>query len=430
MYDGKTIGVVVPAYNEAGLVGGVIETMPAFVDRVYVVDDSSTDDTWAEVTRHAAAINERRDAESPLADGGTSEFVVPIRHEENRGPGGARKTGYARALADDIDVVATMDADGQMDPAYLDRIVAPVASGRVAYAKGTRLGSREFWREMPPFRLFGNLLLTFLTKVASGYWEMTDPQNGYTAISNEALAEIGIETLYDDYGYLNDVLTSLNVDSRPIADVSHPARYGTEHSGIQYSTFVPSLSGVLLRNFCRRLTNRYLMLDFHPLAFLYGLGVLGLAGSALSAGSAVYAALSGSSPDAASSPSPASSTRRSATDGGSAADADTGSDSDLDTNPGPESTAESASSPEPTAETPKPRSAVAHSLAALEAFVFGACVLALAIVFDVRANEGLVVRIEDESADGRSADSRTDRPDDSEREDTDGTDGTTGAGER
>ncbi|PSP72366.1 glycosyltransferase family 2 protein [Halobacteriales archaeon QS_3_64_16] len=430
MYEGKTIGVVVPAYNEAGLVGGVIETMPAFVDRVYVVDDSSTDDTWAEVTRHTAAINERRNTESPLTNGGTSEFVVPIRHEENRGPGGARKTGYARALADEIDVVATMDADGQMDPAYLDRIVAPVASGRVAYAKGTRLGSREFWREMPPFRLFGNLLLTFLTKVASGYWGMTDPQNGYTAISKNALVDIGIETLYDDYGYLNDVLTSLNVDSRLIADVSHPARYGTEHSGIRYSTFVPSLSGVLLRNFCRRLTDRYLMLDFHPLAFLYGLGALGLAGSALSAGSAVYAALSpGSTSEPSSSPSPVSSTRRSATDGGSTAETDPSSS--FDSGSGPESTAESASSSESTARPSAPRSTVARSLVALEAFVFGACVLALAIAFDVRANEGLVVRVEDGVADGRSSDSRTDRPADrADGEGTDGTEGTAGAGER
>jgi glycosyltransferase involved in cell wall biosynthesis len=424
MYGGKTVGVVVPAYNEAALVGGVIDTMPAFVDRVYVVDDASTDDTWAEITRHAGAANDRRVPETTLADGGEARFVVPIRHEANRGPGGARKTGYARAFADGLEVVATMDADGQMDPAYLGRIVGPVIAGRASYAKGTRLRNRESWREMPPFRLFGNLLLTFLTKVASGYWEMTDPQNGYTAISRAALADIGIETLYDDYGYLNDVLTSLNVDSRSIADVSHPARYGTEHSGIHYSTFVPSLSGVLLRNFCRRLTNRYLMFDFHPLAFLYGLGALGLAGSAFSAGSAVYAALSGSSSRAASSSSPASNTGRSAVDGGSAAGPDADSDS------GPESPTEPASSPEPTAGPSDPRSTIARSLVALEAFVFGACVLALAIVFDVRANEGLVMRIEDESADGRSAESRTDRPDDSEREDTDGTDGTAGAGER
>ena len=428
MYEGKTIGVVVPAYNEAGLVGGVIETMPAFVDRVYVVDDSSTDDTWAEVTHYAAAANERRNAESPLADGGTSGFVVPIRHEENRGPGGARKTGYARALADEIDVVATMDADGQMDPAYLDRIVAPVASGRVAYAKGTRLKSRKFWREMPPFRLFGNLLLTFLTKVASGYWGMTDPQNGYTAISKDALATIGIETLYDDYGYLNDVLTSLNVDSRRIADVSHPARYGTEHSGIQYSTFVPSLSRVLFRNFCRRLQRRYLLLDFHPLAFLYGLGALGLAGSALSAGAAVYAALS-SEPLSALSP-PASSTRRSAVDGGSVADVDAGPS--LDSGSSPDSGPESASSPGSAAGTgnSKTRSTTARCLATLEAFLFGACVFALAIAFDVRANEDLVVRIEDAVAGGRSSDLRPDRPGDRTDENRDGTDGTTGAGGR
>jgi len=354
MYEGKSIGVVVPAYNEAALVGGVIDTMPAFVDRVYVVDDRSTDDTWAEITRHAAVANDHRHPDATLTDGGDAGFIVPIRHEENRGPGGARKTGYARALDDGIDVVATMDADGQMDPAYLDRILDPVIDGRADYAKGTRLKSREFWREMPPFRLFGNLLLTFLTKVASGYWGMTDPQNGYTAISCEALSEIGIETLYDDYGYLNDVLTSLNVRSKRIADVPHPARYGTEHSGIRYSTFIPSLSGVLLRNFGRRLVTRYLLLDFHPLAFLYGLGVLGFGASALSAAGAIRARLSSRSVAADSSQSADSNSTR--------------------------------------------RPVISRGLAALEAFLFGAVVLLIAIVFDVRANDDLVVRVDDRSA--------------------------------
>ena len=350
MYGGKTVGVVVPAYNEAALVGGVIDTMPAFVDRVYVVDDASTDDTWAEITRHAGAANDRRVPETTLADGGEARFVVPIRHEANRGPGGARKTGYARAFADGLEVVATMDADGQMDPAYLGRIVGPVIAGRASYAKGTRLRNRESWREMPPFRLFGNLLLTFLTKVASGYWEMTDPQNGYTAISREALAEIGIETLYDDYGYLNDVLTSLNVRSKRIADVPHPARYGTEHSGIRYATFIPSLSGVLLRNFGRRLQKRYLLLDFHPLAFLYGLSLVGFLLSTLSAAGAIRTRLTARL---------------------------TGRDRSG-------STSRSARRP-----------SVIRGLAALHAALFAVITLVLAIAFDARANEGLVVRADD-----------------------------------
>ena len=353
MYEGKSVGVVVPAYNEAALVGGVIDTMPAFVDRVYVVDDCSTDDTWAEITRHAAAVNDRRTPEITLTDGGDARSIVPIRHEANRGPGGARKTGYARALDDGIDVVATMDADGQMDPAYLGRILDPVVDGRADYAKGTRLKKREFWREMPPFRLFGNLLLTFLTKIASGYWGMTDPQNGYTAISREALSEVGIETLYDDYGYLNDVLTSLNIRSKRIADVPHPARYGTEHSGIRYSTFVPSLSKVLARNFGRRLVARYLLLDFHPLAFLYGLSVVGFGASALSAVGAIGARLS---------------TRSNGTD---------------------------PSRPDSARER---RPAVDRGLVALEAALFGAVLLLLAIVFDARANDDLVVRIDDAPA--------------------------------
>jgi glycosyltransferase involved in cell wall biosynthesis len=403
MYEGKTIGVVVPAYNEATLLGGVIETMPAFVDRVYVIDDASTDGTWAELSRHAAAANERREPEATLPDGGEAGFVVPIRHEHNRGPGGARKTGYARALADGLDVVATMDADGQMDPAHLGRIVAPVVADEVAYAKGTRLKSREFWRGMPPFRLFGNLLLTFLTKVASGYWAITDPQNGYTAISREALAEMDIEALYDDYGYLNDVLTSLNVRSKRVADVSHPARYGGEHSGIEYSTFVPSLSGVLLRNFLRRLRTRYLLLDFNPLAFLYGLGVFGLGVGVLSGLGAAWTMLAACSASPTEHPSTAPSTPVSApppsVEGSSPVESPSAEPSSI------ESSSEDSASDRDTASGPDSayRPAAARGVAALEALLFGVCVLALAIVFDSRANEDLVVRIGNAGSGDRSA---------------------------
>jgi glycosyltransferase involved in cell wall biosynthesis len=367
MYEGKTIGVVVPAYNEGNLVGGVIDTMPAFVDRIYVIDDRSTDDTWEEILRHAATVNERREPESPLADGGEAGFVVPIRHDRNRGPGGARKTGYARALADGLEVIATMDADGQMDPDYLHRIVAPVVADRVDYAKGTRLESREFWRGMPPFRLFGNLLLTFLTKIASGYWGMTDPQNGYTAISREALAGIGIETLYDDYGYLNDVLTSLNIRSKRIADVSHPARYGHEHSGIRYSTFIPLLSVVLLRNFMRRLRDRYLLVDFNPLVFLYGLSLVGFVTGAISGLGALWSRVGSSTTDPASS---------------------------------------SGSNPTSTSD---------REPSVLGSFLFGAATLLLAIAADTDANDALVVRV-DEAIERPAAGSTSSNENEKDRE--------------
>ena len=280
MYKGQTIGVVVPAHNEEAFVGRVIETMPEFVDRIYAIDDCSTDETWAEIQRYAERANEQRTESATLADGGVAFDVVvePIRHETNQGRGGAVKTGYRHALSDEMDVTAVMDADGQMNPDMLSRILDPVAEGWADYAKGTRLLHRDR-KEMSAWRFFGNSLLTYLTKISSGYWKMSDPQNGFTAISHDALSKIDIDGLYDDYGFLNDVLTTLNVHRFRVADVAHPAVYGDEKSGIRYSSFVPKLSALLARNFVRRLTMRYVIHDFHPLVLLYFFGAVGLASS-------------------------------------------------------------------------------------------------------------------------------------------------------
>ena len=295
MYDGHTIGVVVPAYNESGHVGSVIETVPTYVDQVYVVDDASTDGTWAEIREHARRINgssvgSEADEFEPIGpgadesarkaevgtDGGVTPRIVPIRHETNRGAGAAVKTGYAHALADDIDVTAVMDGDGQMDPDHLERIIEPVVAGEVTYAKGNRLRSGRDYEEMSRWRLFGNGLLTFLTRISSGYWDLSDPQNGFTAISNEGLKRIRIDRLYDQYGFLNHLLLALNINREPIADVPHPAKYANETSGIRYSSFVPTLSILLARNFLERIARSYLIRRFHPLVVCYVLGALTL----------------------------------------------------------------------------------------------------------------------------------------------------------
>ncbi|WP_259535330.1 glycosyltransferase family 2 protein [Halalkaliarchaeum sp. AArc-CO] len=313
MYAGHSIGVVVPAYNEEGLVGSVIETMPSFVDRIYVVDDASTDGTWEEIREHARRINglegiateegtegsekyarreSERASERPVADGGDGEpaqRVVPVRHERNRGAGAAVKTGYSLALADEMDVTAVMDGDGQMDPDELDRIIDPVVDGEATYAKGNRLHSREDRQGMSNWRLFGNALLTMLTRVASGYWEVSDPQNGYTAISNDGLQKVPFEDLYEEYGFLNHLLVALNIREEPIADVAHSAVYGDETSSIRYSRFVPGLSMLLLRSFLDRMAQSYLVKQFHPVVPCYTLGVSVLL---VGVGGGLYAALS------------------------------------------------------------------------------------------------------------------------------------------
>lgn len=270
MYQGHSVGVVVPAYNEQAFIGEVIDSVPAFVDRLYVVDDCSDDETWDVIVDRAgesavateSEINGDTTQSLALArtDGSRSDGgrvfenrVIPVRHETNKGRGAAVKTGYKLSLIDGMDVVAVMDGDGQMDPELLDDIVDPIVAGEAEYTKGTRLSDRRHWRQMPKWRLFGNGVLTLLTKIASGYWGMTDPQNGYTAISGEALESYEIADLYEGYGFLNHLLVRLGRENATVADVPIPARYGDESSGIQYRTFVPRLSLLLLQGFLSRL---------------------------------------------------------------------------------------------------------------------------------------------------------------------------------
>ncbi len=279
MYHGNYVAVVIPAYNEETFVGDVITTVPEFVDRIYPVDDCSTDETWAEIRQAAEQMNTEmstpeNESISAIPDGGHSQLVVPIQHTQNRGVGGAIKTGYQRALQDDADIIAVMNGDGQMDPEKLDRLLDPIVEGKAVYAKGNRLQSSDHWTGMSRWRLFGNFLLTQLTRIASGYWRMKDPQNGYTAISATALDELDIDSLYEQYGFLNDLLIRLNANNMRIADVEMEAIYGDESSSIRYTQFVPRLSWLLLTKFLWRLKTKHA--DGHREAVLpYITGIIG-----------------------------------------------------------------------------------------------------------------------------------------------------------
>ena len=281
MYKGQSVAVVVPAYNEEKFVGRVIDTLPELVDRAYVVDDRSTDDTWDVICRHARAANT---VHQPVrADGGaeTAELVTPIRNERNRGVGYSITTGYRRALADGADAVVVMNGDGQMDPALLPRILDPVVDGVADYAKGNRLRDNPRRLGMSAWRLFGNWTLTFLSRISSGYWHVSDSQNGYTAISRHALETLDLDDLYERYGFLNDLLVKLNVHGLRVADVSHPALYGDEQSGISYPSFISSVSMLLLRDFVWRLTRKYVVDRFHPTVLYYALAGASMLGGLL-----------------------------------------------------------------------------------------------------------------------------------------------------
>jgi len=272
MYRDHTIGVVIPAYNEAGFVGDVIDSIPAFVDRVYVVDDGSTDDTWHEIRTRA-----RREAVATTVgtEGATqADRIVAIQHETNRGVGGAIKTGYLRAREDDMDAVTVFGADGQMDPDRIHRVLDPIVEGRADYVKGNRLLRPGDHEEMPRFRYVGNVLLTYLTRIASGYWQVGDPQNGYTAISGRALEAVAIEEMYEDYGYCNDLLVKLNVAGFRVVDVPMRAIYGEETSHIQFDEYVPKVSWMLLTNFIWRIRRKYFSPLPHPVVTCYALAAV------------------------------------------------------------------------------------------------------------------------------------------------------------
>jgi glycosyltransferase involved in cell wall biosynthesis len=261
MLGDKRIGVVVPAYNEEKLIGRVIETMPDYVDRIYVIDDCSVDKTNERIR---AYLNQ------PSVNG----KVELITHKVNKGVGASIVTGYKRALEEDIDIVAVMAGDAQMDPEDLRGVLLPVIEGRAEYVKGNRLFTGEAWSMIPKYRYMGNAFLSLLTKIASGYWHLADSQTGFTAISADCLKLLPLDELYPRYGYPNQLLVILNVYDMRVMDVPVKPVYNVgERSGIKLRNVVPRLSWLLTKCFLWRLKEKYIIRDFHPLVFFYTLGL-------------------------------------------------------------------------------------------------------------------------------------------------------------
>jgi glycosyltransferase involved in cell wall biosynthesis len=235
VFQGNRIGVVVPAYNEDLLIAPTVRNIPPYVDRIYVVNDGSRDRT-SDIVSEICRQDER---------------LVLINHETNKGVGAAIATGYRRCLQDDLDIAVVMAGDNQMDPIELPNLLATVVNGAAGYSKGNRMSSLEHMNGMPPWRRLGNWLLKWLTRVSSGNYKITDPQNGYSAASIEALKMIDLESLYPDYGYCNHLLAKFTVAGVRVVEVSMPARYQGEKSKIRYSRYIPKVSWLLISTFLR-----------------------------------------------------------------------------------------------------------------------------------------------------------------------------------
>jgi glycosyltransferase involved in cell wall biosynthesis len=257
MLEGKTVAVVVPAFREAALIDVTLQGIPSFVDRIFVVDDASDDETAA----HA------RDVDDPR--------VEVIVHDKNRGVGAAIVTGYKRALAGRIDAVAVMAGDNQMDPDELEQLALPVVRGELDYAKANRLFTGSAWSLIPRSRYIGNAVLSLLTKIASGYWHVADSQAGYTVVSGSMLRLLDLDRIYTKYGFPNDMLVHLNIWNARVRDFPSRPIYGVgERSGIKIRKVVPRISWLLWKGFFWRIREKYVIRDFHPLVFFYFLGLV------------------------------------------------------------------------------------------------------------------------------------------------------------
>ncbi len=258
MFRDTRVHVVIPAYNVAPHLGAVLRGIPAFVDTVTVVDDGSTDDT-AEAAKNAG-----------------DPRVTVLGSPTNEGVGGAMARGFEHALAQGDGIIVKMDGDGQMDPADLPRLLEPIVDGRCDYAKGNRfLRSREL-DIMPKARLAGNFVLTFLTKLASGYWNVFDPQNGYLAITSGTLRLLDLSRLSRRYFFENDMLINLNIFDARVCDVAMPSRYGTERSSMRLGRILCSFPFHLFRGYWHRFYRKHVLRDFSPVALfmLTGLPLL------------------------------------------------------------------------------------------------------------------------------------------------------------
>jgi len=258
MYAEKTLAAVIPCFNEETQIEAVVKNMPDYVDKIIIINDTSTDNTH-QVIEDLAVANKK---------------VVPLHHEVNQGVGGAIATGYEWARDNAIDMAVVMAGDNQMNPDDMPALLEPVARDGVNYSKANRLIVDRAIDKVPFVRFFGNSVLSLLTKIASGYWHVSDSQTGYTVADRKVLETIDWQKMYKRYGQPNDLLIKLNVHNFIVRDVPTEPVYNVgEKSGIKVRKVIFTISNILVKGFFWRMKNKYIIRDFHPLVLFYMLGM-------------------------------------------------------------------------------------------------------------------------------------------------------------
>ncbi len=240
-----SIAVVIPCYQETARILDVIKAVGKEVSRIIVIDDACPDGTGAHVTSKC-----------------TDKRVEVLIHESNTGVGGATMSGYKRAIEEGAEIIVKIDGDGQMDPSLISDLIAPLLEGLADYTKGNRFYNLDGLSEMPRVRIFGNLVLSFASKVSSGYWNIFDPTNGFTAIHIDAARRLPFEKIDNGFFFESDMLFRLNMMRGVVVDIPMPARYGDEESSLKIRSVILSFAIRHYVNAAKRIFYNYFIRDF------------------------------------------------------------------------------------------------------------------------------------------------------------------------
>ena len=240
------ITAVIPCYRERDRILAVLANFDDVVDHIIVVDDACPEGTGEHVKR--------------LCE---DDRVEVITHKKNQGVGGATLSGYERALRLGTNIIVKIDGDGQMDPAMVSALIRPICNDQADYAKGNRFFRLEGISGMPATRILGNLILSFASKLSSGYWNIFDPNNGFTAINAKVARILPRHRLARGYFFESDMLYQLNILRAVVADVPMEAIYGDETSSLKILKILMPFARNHLMNFMRRIFYTYFLRDFN-----------------------------------------------------------------------------------------------------------------------------------------------------------------------
>jgi glycosyltransferase involved in cell wall biosynthesis len=243
MYKDKIISVVIPTYKVINQIEEVVKNLPPFIDNIIVVDDKCPVNSFELVKKR--------------------NKVIVVNHSENLGVGGAVVSGYKKAIEVHSDIVVKVDGDGQMDSGYIKSLIIPLVENKADYTKGNRFNDFQALKSMPKVRLFGNSILSFMVKVASGYWNIMDPTNGFNAINKNAINGLNLDELAKRYFFETDVLINLNIENCVVKDIPIPAKYEDEESNLNIKNVILTFPSKMLKGLSKRIFYRYYIYDFN-----------------------------------------------------------------------------------------------------------------------------------------------------------------------